>query len=271
MPAPSATSPNVGNYFIGKGIVTFKKEGASVARDLGNCPEVEFTPSADTLDHFSSRSGVKKKDLTVVLELGGELRIVMEELTADNLALLLLGDVDVTDPDAPVVNFLTQSAIIGEVRFYGTNDVGARVNMVWPRVSFVPSGSFSPITEEFGTMEVTGQVLADATGKFGTATFSNLVDGALIPVNIAAPFITGTAQENEVLTANVGTWVNDPTSYTYVWKADGVAISGATASTYTLTTAEVGKAITVEVTGVNTAGSSTAAASAPTADVIAAA
>ncbi|MGN8649794.1 hypothetical protein ACTNEM_07180 [Eubacterium pyruvativorans] len=36
---------------------------------------------------------------------------------------------------------------------------------------------------------------------------------------------------------------------TYQWKADGTAIAGATGSTFTVTTAEIGKAITVEVTG----------------------
>ena len=36
---------------------------------------------------------------------------------------------------------------------------------------------------------------------------------------------------------------------TYQWKADGTAIAGATGSTFTVTTAEIGKAITVEATG----------------------
>ncbi|MGN8636656.1 hypothetical protein [Eubacterium pyruvativorans] len=36
---------------------------------------------------------------------------------------------------------------------------------------------------------------------------------------------------------------------TYQWKADGTAITGATGSTFTVTTAEIGKAITVEATG----------------------
>ena len=36
---------------------------------------------------------------------------------------------------------------------------------------------------------------------------------------------------------------------TYQWKADGTAIAGATGSTFAVTTAEIGKAITVEATG----------------------
>ena len=41
----------------------------------------------------------------------------------------------------------------------------------------------------------------------------------------------------------------------YEWKADGVTISGATGASYTLTQAEVGKAITVSVGYTDTGGS----------------
>jgi hypothetical protein len=48
------------------------------------------------------------------------------------------------------------------------------------------------------------------------------------------------------------------TSYTYQWKDDGVAISGATASTYVLTASEVGATITCTVTATNEGGSASA-------------
>ena len=53
-----------------------------------------------------------------------------------------------------------------------------------------------------------------------------------------------------------GTWTNTPTSYTYVWKRDGVAIPGATAAAYTTTKDDDGTTLTVEVTAVNASGSS---------------
>lgn len=75
------------------------------------------------------------------------------------------------------------------------------------------------------------------------------------PVNTEAPAITGTAEVTNILTASTGTWTGDPTpTYTYQWKADDVAIDGATDSTYQLTQAEDGAAITVTVTATNTAG-----------------
>jgi hypothetical protein len=75
--------------------------------------------------------------------------------------------------------------------------------------------------------------------------------GVAAPVNSVLPVITGTPTEGQTLTASTGTWSNSPDSYTYQWKDDGVAISGATASTYVLTAGEVGATITVTVTAHN--------------------
>ena len=95
---------------------------------------------------------------------------------------------------------------------------------------------------------------------------------ALAPVISVAPAITGTAQQNQTLTASTGTWTNTPTSYAYQWEdcsgTTCTAISGATSSTYVVAAADVGKTIEVEVTATNTGGTSAPAASAPTAVVV---
>ena len=62
--------------------------------------------------------------------------------------------------------------------------------------------------------------------------------------------IDGISTEGQTLTANTG-GLTDPDgigTFTYQWKAGGTDIAGATSSSYTLTQAEVGKIITVEVT-----------------------
>ena len=68
----------------------------------------------------------------------------------------------------------------------------------------------------------------------------------------------GAVAVGKVLTAVPGVWsptaaspptAVSPTALSYVWQRDGVAISGATASTYTLVAADLGKAMTVTVTG----------------------
>ena len=95
---------------------------------------------------------------------------------------------------------------------------------------------------------------------------------ALAPVISVAPAITGTAQQNQTLTAGTGTWTNTPVSYTYQWDLCSgttcAAITGATAATYTVAATDVGKTLEVLVTATNTGGSSTPAASLPTAVVV---
>lgn len=51
----------------------------------------------------------------------------------------------------------------------------------------------------------------------------------------ASPPVVGT-----VLTVIPGTWAGAPTSRTYIWTRDGTTIAGATATTYTLVSADIG-------------------------------
>ncbi|MGW1953783.1 Tat pathway signal protein [Streptomyces sp. NPDC001920] len=81
--------------------------------------------------------------------------------------------------------------------------------------------------------------------------------------NTAAPEVTGTARTGAKVTASPGSWSAAPSSYTYQWKANGTAISGATAATYTVPASLVGKKLTVTVTAVKAGWVSGSATSAP--------
>jgi hypothetical protein len=160
MPLPSLNSPNPGNYQVGKGIVSFKKEGEGSYRDMGNVAELTLTPDMTTLEHYSSREGTKKKDLVIILEKKAALKIVMEEYTAQNLALMLLGSVDEDAVGGPEVQIFDQAAVSGALRFVGTNEVGPRVTWDLYNVTFTPTGDLGFISDEFGQMEATADVLA---------------------------------------------------------------------------------------------------------------
>ena len=83
------------------------------------------------------------------------------------------------------------------------------------------------------------------------------------------PTITGTAKVGSTLTAVPGTWGPAPVTLTYQWKANGVAIVGATASTYKPVAADAGKTLTVTVTGTKTGYTTASKTSAATTAVIA--
>lgn len=165
------TSPNVENYTVGKGIVSIKLPTDADYVDIGNVPTFEFTPAVTKLDHFTSRAGIKSKDLSVVLEKTATLKMVMEEYTARNLQLALLGTADESNPAAVTIPILQDASIICSVKFNGTNEVGVKWDYIFPEVEFSPSAALSLIADTWGQIEVSGDVLfQESINSFGTAT-----------------------------------------------------------------------------------------------------
>jgi hypothetical protein len=94
------------------------------------------------------------------------------------------------------------------------------------------------------TVKVTGQ----RTGYKLAAKTSKVVVVATVFSRQPTPSISGTAYVGRTVKAAVGTWSPRPTTFTYQWYRNGKAITGATKSTYKLTSADRGKKITVKVT-----------------------
>lgn len=172
----SLTSPDTGNYYVGKGVLSFKKSGADEFRDMGNCPECELNLDIETLEHFSSRAGVRSKDLIVVLERSGTVRWVMEEWTPENLALWFMGDVDEDDPEGASIDILSSDAITGQFQFHGTNQVGPRYDVFAYNMRITPTASINLIQEnDWGGVEVTGEMLySEDDQSFGKVSLKNL-------------------------------------------------------------------------------------------------
>jgi hypothetical protein len=101
---------------------------------------------------------------------------------------------------------------------------------------------------------VTGTKLGYVTALEPSAETSAVVKGTFTAA--PKPTITGTAKVAVELTAVPGTWApstgSSPISFTYQWKRDGVNISGATSATYTPVAADLGKPLSVAVTGAKT-------------------
>ena len=84
----------------------------------------------------------------------------------------------------------------------------------------------------------------------------------VLAANTAPPSVTGTPEAGQQLSAQEGTWAPDCDNATYQWQESSSAtgsfgdISGATATTYTPATADVGEYIRVQVTESDSAGTS---------------
>ncbi len=106
---------------------------------------------------------------------------------------------------------------------------------------------------------------AESRGRY-TFTGTIIFDGKPVwtplpaaPVNTVAPTFTGTLADTEVQTAVTGTWTGTPT-FEYQWErspngsSGWASISGATASTYTAVTADVGNYLRFRLSGTNGGG-----------------
>ena len=109
---------------------------------------------------------------------------------------------------------------------------------------------------------------ADGTDYGYDYTFTTSAVTDVAPVNGVAPSISGIADQGQTLSASTGAWSPTPTSYAYQWQqsTDGgstwFSIAGATASSYTVQSGELGDELRVVVTATDAYGSAAQASAA---------
>ena len=125
--------------------------------------------------------------------------------------------------------------------------------------SYVPTNADAAST--LG-VTVTGSESGYTTQSLSSASTTAVTGGTL---TTAVPTLTGTTTHGSILTAVAGTWGPGTVALTYKWFRGSNRIVGATAPTYTLVTADIGKTITVKVTGAETGFTTATVVSVPTA------
>lgn len=161
-------APDTGNYTIGKGSVYFTPTGGA-KRHLGNVPSVAFQLQTTKLDHFSSQSGVKKKDKTVVTEVTGTLDMTLEELNLENVQLALLGG-DIAPNNSTegagnlgfIIGAVTEKT--GEIEVVMSNEVGPKWTYIYPNCSIQPSNAVDFIGDAWATLPLSVDVLSHDFG-----------------------------------------------------------------------------------------------------------
>jgi hypothetical protein len=130
------------------------------------------------------------------------------------------------------------------------------------------ASTYVPTVTDYGktlAVRVTGSKAGYITLAKTSTNTAPVLAGTLSPSPI--PTISGTVKAGYRLTATPGTWGPAPVTLTYQWLRSGVAITGATGSTYLLTQADAGRQMSVRVTGKKTAYSTLSKTSALTAVV----
>lgn len=171
MPVPGP-SPNIGNYVVGRGIGYVKLVPPSLSPDanfvdVGNITEFTFLVKPTRLEHYSSRIGVRKKDLVVVTEVAATLTMILEEFTARNLGMAVLGA-----PVGGTVTILSEPLIYAAFKFVSTNVIGPQFTYTFPLCLFTPTKAISLLptgSGTWGSMDFEADVLFDdVSGGFGT-------------------------------------------------------------------------------------------------------
>jgi hypothetical protein len=164
-------SPSIQNYNIGKGIVSFKEDGAPAFVDLGNAPSFVWSPTVEKKEHFSSREGVKTKDFTAITQIGATIKLTLDEINGPNLSIFTLGELG-TDTDGNItVAAFKKTEIAGVIQVVGTNDIGQKVDYTG-RISVNPTGDFSFITDgdDFSALQLEAECQKGDAGDFGIFT-----------------------------------------------------------------------------------------------------
>ncbi|MCX4396004.1 hypothetical protein [Streptomyces sp. NBC_01767] len=117
-----------------------------------------------------------------------------------------------------------------------------------PITGATASGYTVPVSLLGKKIGVTVTARRTGTADVPAASAALTVAKGAAPRVTTAPKITGSVKVGAKLTTTSGSWTPAASSYGYQWKADGKAIKGATASTYTVPASLLGKYVTVTVT-----------------------
>ena len=169
-------SPQTRNYLYGKGELFFRAVGSEGYDHLGNAPAFTISLTEEKLEHFSSMSGTKTKDLQLVTQKGATVAFTLEEFTTGNILRAFKGAAVAKQMQAAAtVSGQSVSANKGLYTFVGKEKLG------FTRLEHgtVTGGTFAP-----------GSSVVGSTSS-ATATVAYVTDGVLECVNVRGTFVPG--------------------------------------------------------------------------------
>lgn len=156
-------------------------------------------------------------------------------------------DLVVTTPQGDEYTITTDANGVAEFTFY--DFAITKVNA---------SGQAFVVTDRTFSIITQGEYSAIVTHASVPGTITLELTPPTPPINTVAPAASGTPTVGQALSCTTGTWDNSPDSYAYQWyqnttnsSSGGSEISGATSSSFLLTSAQVGKYVYCEVDATN--------------------
>lgn len=173
----------------------------------------------------------------------------------------MLGDAGIRTISCEVEGVLKDDTLLAD-------SVGA-ANTTLLRECIVTISGIGTLTGDFMLQGLQiGAEQADVTTFTATLESGENMVVTIGPYNTVLPAVTGTLAEGDTLTTTNGTWLGDATiTFARAWQRGNANdpndpswanISGATATTYVLAAADVGKYVRCRVTATNSVGSTVA-------------
>lgn len=155
-------APSTNNYVIGKGrmyVAEWSGGAIGAYEDMGNATSAEIEPTIERLAHYSSRSGFRTKDKNPVIQTEYMLNITLDEICAANLRRFLIAG-----GSGNTILGLQGSNKEYAIRFISDNPIGPNSTWNFWKCTISPNGAMQLIGDEWMTMTISCEGLADAGG-----------------------------------------------------------------------------------------------------------
>lgn len=149
------------------GIIRLKKAGEASYQDVGEYAQFDITPNITTINYKSRKQGTRKLVREDVTEEEANFTLVVNSISARNLAMGMGGVVTNVAAGHDRVTLMETSSTTADLQFEGTNDVGQQIDF-HGTVQFRPGETFSLAQDEYTAMSLSGQMVANIAGHFGT-------------------------------------------------------------------------------------------------------
>lgn len=174
------STPNVENYMLGRGSLYFTVLDTATGlygteRHLGNAKDFSLNINATKLEHFTTMSGLKSKDKSVISQVAPTFTFTLDEFDEENWKLLVYG----------VSSAISQGASDGNTLVLGTPTKGKRYDLEKYNIQskYLTHGA---VTGTFAAAEtITGGTSA------ATAVIAVVRTGELILKTISGTFQSG--------------------------------------------------------------------------------
>lgn len=136
--------------------------------EVGNCPSFEAEPSIERRPHYSSREGLRTRDLNPVIQAEYNFSFDCDEISAKNLARFFIGTLnEATGVIAGLQNADKEFAL----KFVSNNPVGPNAIYKFWRCTIGPNGPIQLIGDDYAVMSFSGEGLADVANHASSPYF----------------------------------------------------------------------------------------------------